>query len=350
MSGPYTLTVNLAYPGTPLFDSNGGQVPTGKTSLPGHMWFQVSDGRGDHSYGFQPQESGTFHGPGKAVDTDSKVYQNPGYSVTWEVTAEQYQRLREYGEDALDGDKWSHFNGQYHAGTNNCVDFTWGALKHADLQRSRTVVDYLQGELRQEQHQIEEHFDGRLKVMPNREALRTLVPPVPGSPLNQERENPPPERSWRQRLLTENDTPDTAQPEPERQAAQPMPSPLSPVSQTLLHDARREVQGVAQQHGLAWEQGLENTVWSLAAAARQQGFSRIEMSHVEAGQIRIGQMDHGQLRVTEVNARQAANTDAGQSAQALGAADQQAQALEREQQAQQALNAHTPARSGPVLA
>jgi len=92
---------------------------------------------------------------------------------------------------------------------------------------------------------------------------------------------------------------------------------LSPTSQTLLHDARHEVQSVAQQHGLAWDQGLENTVWSLAAAARQHGMSRIEMTHVQAGQIRIGQMDHGQLRVTEVDAHRAANTAPESSSQAL---------------------------------
>jgi len=346
MSGPYTVTVKLAYPGTPLFDDNTGQIPTGETSQAGHMWYSISDGQTSTSYGFRPLEAGAIQGPGEGVDTDDKVYQNPGYTRALEITAEPYERLREYGEDAVRGDSWRYFNGRYHGVANSCIDFTWGALRHAGLQQSRTAVDYFQGELREEVHGVPNAYDGSLKVMPNRDALRKLVPPVPGSDLNQERENPPPERTFRQRLFTENDAMDGHQAEAAREAGTQREPQFSPIAQTLLHDARREVQGLAQQHGLAWDQGLENAVWSLAAAARGAGLSRIEMSHVESGQIRLGQMDHGQLRVTEVDAHRAANTAPEQSAQTLSAADQQAQAhaLERDQ------NAHTHARSGPVLA
>jgi len=129
-------------------------------------------------------------------------------------------------------------------------------------------------------------------------------------------------------------------------AGAPIPGSLSATAQTLLQDARREVQGVAGQHGLAWDQGLENTVWSLAAAARQHGMSRIEMSHVQAGQIRIGQMDHGQLRVTEVDAHRAANTNTETSGHRLAHIDH----AERQVHTRD-LSAAEPVlhRSGPAL-
>jgi hypothetical protein len=98
--------------------------------------------------------------------------------------------------------------------------------------------------------------------------------------------------------------------------------------------------------GEASERGKTQAIDAPMGAGGSAGLDRIEMIHVESGQIRLGQMDHGQLRVTEVDAHRAANTAPEQSAQTLSAADQQAQAhaLEHDQ------NAHTHARSGPVLA
>ncbi len=205
MSGTYKLTVYTALPGTPILDRYGN--PQG-TSAAGHMWYSISDGKSDQSYGFAPKEHGASSGPGKGYDTDTQVYQNPAYSRTMEVSEQQYTKLKQFGEAALKED-WRYFKGDYNFATNSCVDFTWGALKHADLQIHRPAVKVRDGTVVTPEYQgpIESLFEGRNKPGHNKVDIQQIVAPVPGSPLNSEKTNPPPkDRSLLQHLLlSEND-------------------------------------------------------------------------------------------------------------------------------------------------
>lgn len=203
MPGPYTVTIYTALPGTPLMEE-GKQVGT---SAAGHMWYQVSDGEVRKSYGFAPREHGATSGPGKGYDTDTSAYQNPVYARTMEITPEQYGKLKEFGSAALKED-WRYFKGEYNGASNSCVDFTWGALKHADFQIHRPPVAVRDGTVVTPEYRgpIETRFEGRLKPGHNKVDIQQIVEPVPGSRLNSEQSNPPPkDRTFLQYLLSEND-------------------------------------------------------------------------------------------------------------------------------------------------
>lgn len=204
MAGPYSLTIYTALPGTPLVDMEG--KPDG-TSAAGHMWYSLSDGKSENSYGFAPREHGASSGPGKGFDTDTKAYQNPAYSRTLEITPEQYAKLKQFGQAGLDQD-WRYFKGEYNGVSNSCVDFTWGALKHAGFEIHRPQVAVHDGTVVTPEYRgpIESHFDGRLKPGHNKVDIQQIVEPVPGSPINTEKSNPPPkERSLLQHLLSDNE-------------------------------------------------------------------------------------------------------------------------------------------------
>ena len=203
MAGPYSLTIYTALPGTPLVDMEG--KPDG-TSAAGHMWYSLSDGKAENSYGFAPREHGASSGPGKGFDTDTKAYQNPAYSRTLEITPEQYAKLKQFGQAGLDQD-WRFFKGEYNGASNSCVDFTWGALKHAGFEIHRPQVAVHDGTVVTPEYRgpIESHFDGRLKPGHNKVDIQQIVAPVPGSPMNTETTNPPPkDRSLLQHLLSDN--------------------------------------------------------------------------------------------------------------------------------------------------
>ena len=215
MPGPYSVTIYTAMPGTPLVDGQGR--PDG-SSAAGHMWYQVSDGAVRNSYGFAPKEHGAASGPGKGYRSDTDAYQHPVYSRTLEITPEQYNMLKQFGEAAVD-EQWKYFKGGYNGATNSCVDFTWGALKHADFSIHRPEVTAHDGTVVTPERTgpIEHHFEGQLQPARNRQDIRQLVDPVPGSPLNTERSNPPPDRTLMQRLISENETGSPAQRETAQQ-------------------------------------------------------------------------------------------------------------------------------------
>ncbi len=203
MAGPYQITIYTALPGTPLVDEQGR--PDG-TSAAGHMWYQVSDGDARNSYGFAPKEHGASSGPGLGYRSDTQAYGAPRYSRTTEITAEQYAKLKQFGEAAVNGD-WRYFKGEYNGATNSCVDFTWGALKHAGFEIHRPEVSAHDGTVVTPEYRgpIESYFDGRLKPGHNKADIQQIVAPVPDSPMNAERTNPPPkDRSLLQHLLSDN--------------------------------------------------------------------------------------------------------------------------------------------------
>ncbi|MGS5089894.1 XVIPCD domain-containing protein [Hydrogenophaga sp. A37] len=92
---------------------------------------------------------------------------------------------------------------------------------------------------------------------------------------------------------------------------------LSPASRRLLADSREQVQRLATEHGLPWNQGLENTAWALARSAQEAGLSRITHLKADGNSVRFAQHDGQTLREGRIDAAAAANTPAGQSQQAM---------------------------------
>ncbi|RMH92899.1 hypothetical protein EBB59_08055 [Lysobacter pythonis] len=186
----YTVTIYLAAPGTPI---KQGEEET--RSRAGHMYYMINDGKTEKAYGFSPIESGAS-GPGHVVENEHLKYQNPAYSRTIQITAQQYEKFKEYGETGARGDE-TYFNLEYGGLRNSCIDFTWGALNHAGLHTTRQSL------LNRTPRPVTD-FEGDVKVLDNKEHLQRIPAPFPDSKLNQETENPLPERDWLQRQLTEN--------------------------------------------------------------------------------------------------------------------------------------------------
>lgn len=109
-----------------------------------------------------------------------------------------------------------------------------------------------------------------------------------------------------------------AQREPRKGAALD-PAALPEPTRRLLDDSRGHVQRLAGQHGLPWDQGMENTVHAVALGAREAGLSRITHLRADGGQIRVAEFDGLGLKEGAVDARQAANRPADESLQRLAA-------------------------------
>lgn len=135
----YTLTVNLAVSGTP--ESNG------QTSPFGHMWYSISNGSSNSSYGFVPVAAGTplsqnpiahIDGQGAVETNDNANYLGTGYTQTIQITQSQYNTLQAFGQAAIsaqnsgqqviNGANGVSFSLYYNAFNNSCVNFTWAAL------------------------------------------------------------------------------------------------------------------------------------------------------------------------------------------------------------------------------
>lgn len=92
-----------------------------------------------------------------------------------------------------------------------------------------------------------------------------------------------------------------------RQGAALDPASLPSDAQQLLNDSRQQVQQLATRHGLPWDQGMENTVYAVALAAREAGFVRITHLTAGAGGILMAEHDGQLLKEARLDARQAAN-------------------------------------------
>lgn len=198
----YTVTIYIAYPGTPLNEREG--VPSldkGKrvVSFAGHMWFHIDRiynettvRREDDSiaFGFAPIEEGPF-GDGKITNEDTVHYENPHYRRIIEISEKQHQQLLNYGKSAQKGTN-PDFSLFYIGSSNSCIDFTWKSLRSAsllpdpiecgmfDLRRehcdSRVVID----------HKRNGTFEGMMLVGNNIIHVRSIKAPYPHSELNRE--------------------------------------------------------------------------------------------------------------------------------------------------------------------
>jgi hypothetical protein len=244
----YTVTVYAAAPGTPL-----PRNAKGATSIPGHMYYATQVNGGEpQSYGFAPVKPGSIDGPGGISLDDVKDYANPLYSRTMEISKEQYDKLNDYGRHA----KENGFDMYYRDARNNCVDFTWSALNHADIKR--TEVD-------NEHRSVEKTGPGALRPSHNVNALKSIKNPTPNSELNAEHSNPmPKDRSMLQMLLSEEN--------------RGMDDPQHP-GHDMFRQAYTGVESLNAKHGVAASDRDKNFAASIAAGAKAQGLDRVD--HVQ---------------------------------------------------------------------
>ncbi|CDH00521.1 hypothetical protein KKJ09_11065 [Xenorhabdus bovienii] len=200
----FTVTIYAAHPGTPLNNDDGTpHIEKDKrvTSAAGHMWYKISDGNVNDSYGFAPIESGIL-GDGRVTKEDTIHYENPRYSRTLEITEEHYNKLKEYGELAKTGSN-PDFNLYYNGGMNSCIDFTWKALRSAGLIPEITWNDFTEFN---KINKVFKKFDGDVKVDNNIPHIKSIPAPFPDSELNKQHYNKPPKKTLQQILLTQTNS------------------------------------------------------------------------------------------------------------------------------------------------
>lgn len=126
----YTLTVHISPEGT-LRHQNG------ERSKYGHMFYTLHDGSSStlKSYGFAPDgEKGILDGASKIgrsyIDDYDNYDRNATKSYTIEITKEQYEKLKDYGNHP---GKYG-FKRDYSAPFNSCVDFVFKAIEVGGLK------------------------------------------------------------------------------------------------------------------------------------------------------------------------------------------------------------------------
>ena len=214
MSEPkYVLTVYIAAPNTLLFDGNGRPLEKNgeiQYSLPGHVFYSISND-GDktrQSYGFEPKPSGMMK-PGHKAENDHLKYRNPAYERRIEITKEQYEALKNFGDNP-DGHGFS--TARYNAFNHSCIDFVHTALRYAKVHDAKIAhIDRVNSSPRLVS------TDGYVKVLPNKIFFNEIKEPFPNSELNRKIERELPEApNWRRAIsgwfLSQEDNPERALP------------------------------------------------------------------------------------------------------------------------------------------
>ncbi|MEZ7911239.1 MAG: hypothetical protein QMB55_05390 [Propionivibrio sp.] len=117
----YTVTIKIAGKGT--------LTSEGSSSF-GHMWISLSDGSGGAplSYGFGPVKDDKWWnnalGPGQRYKNDDEYYKATDFSQTIEISKEQYDAMKSFGENPFGPE----FSNVYNGLSNSCIDFVWKAL------------------------------------------------------------------------------------------------------------------------------------------------------------------------------------------------------------------------------
>ena len=221
-------------------------------------------------------------GQGKPQFEDINTYLNPAYTRTLEITEEQYGKLRDFGRNP----EAFGFDLYYKDARNNCVDFTWAGLNHAGLQRTDsfdlantlTFVAPAAGLIAQQVPDIRQRSDRAVddkesfRPMRNIEAVDSIAPPFPDSPLNKTERNPIPEQNWKQKALAEADG-------PARDARDPHHR-----DHGLDQNIRTAVARTEQEHGRPWDSNSEALCGLLMVAACKAGFTEKDSLSVQLSQ------------------------------------------------------------------
>ncbi|SDG99741.1 MULTISPECIES: XVIPCD domain-containing protein [Rhodanobacteraceae] len=242
----YTVTVYAAAPGTPLTQ----EKEPGATSTPGHMYYTTQkNGEEPQSYGFAPVKHGSMDGPGRVVRDDVANYKDPLYSRTMEVSKDQYDKLNDYGNRP----KENGFDTYYKDARNNCVDFTWSALNHANIKRT---------EIGKDKQSVEKDGPDALRPSHNVDGLKSIKDPVPGSSLNSQHSNPMPKnQSLLQWMLSEE--------------KRGIDDPLHP-GNGMYRQAYSGVDSLNAKHGVESSDRDKDFAASIAAGAKAQGLDRVD--------------------------------------------------------------------------
>lgn len=204
----YTLTIFVAAPGTPLLKDGQVQHQNGKlvTSDPGHIFYGISadGGKTVQAYGFAPVSRDklsllSFDMRGNVQKNEHKVYQNPVYARTMEITEQQFKTLESFGKSPQ---SYGFNKDIYNWMDNSCVDFTYTALTKSGIYQGREITYRKEGV---EIGTVRSPFEGTVKVLPNIREFEKISNQVPNSNLNKTQRNPMPERSFVQNLMVENE-------------------------------------------------------------------------------------------------------------------------------------------------
>ncbi|WP_152680369.1 XVIPCD domain-containing protein [Chromobacterium subtsugae] len=294
---PYTVSIYVAAPGTEVLGAKRGDPSS--TSTAGHAWYQISDGKQKSDYGFAPKEHGQFSGPGVVSHGDTGKYVNPYYVRTIEVSKEQYERLKEYGEAGMKG-TGKFFDTNYNAADNSCVDFTWKGLNHAGLHFQEPGRNGMRAN---------PLYEGSNKPINNVHDFDTIPAPFPHSQLNSRQTHPMPEkRSFLQHLLSENDA---LSPEKQKFATQ--------TAQAVEALQRREPKLAALQPGQ-----IDNLSASLAHSGWKNGMAKADgavLNAADPGKATLIGRDGGQkIQHASVEVDSATRQPAAASLASLAAA------------------------------
>lgn len=283
MTDKYLLNIYIAAPGTPLKEDG--------TSLPGHMYYGLQHGNEAFSFGLAPAKHGEMNGPGKVYTDDVSNYQNPRYMRTLEVSKEQYDKLKEFGQDPSK----AGFDTYYKDARNNCVDFTWGALNYAAIHKTDPkIIGYDRAPIYSAHERVPSvRHEGSLKPLHNIDDVQSIQAPIPNSALNKEHFNPMPARNWKQKLLSDNEIENPDQQHP------------------LVKQAMSGVEKLPND-SFKTQQERQNAGAALGAKAAVEGFTHID--HVLQGADRKnifavqGALNDPAHQRTHVNSEVAANT------------------------------------------
>lgn len=255
----YTVTIHAAAPGTPRKGMRAGQRIDLDDSQVGHMYLSLDrtnsfDEAGNKkeplSYGFTRELASDGSSSGIVDLNDVRIYQNPRFERTIEISKEQYDKIIEFAKAP---EKHGFDKDNYNLVTNACTDFAWGALNHAGL---RPVG--LAGEIR--------NYEGSIKVLDNIPAINAIPQQVKDSDLDKVKWNDMPTQTFGQWWISQNGE--------RTQGAYPLndtPADPSHADHARLNQLHQQV---AATGAFGADQG--NISASLLALSKEQQFARVD--------------------------------------------------------------------------
>ncbi|AWH31787.1 MULTISPECIES: XVIPCD domain-containing protein [Stenotrophomonas] len=255
----YTVTIHAAAPGTPRHGKREGHEIVLNDSQVGHMYFSLDrpgalDEEGKKlaplSFGLTRDVGADGSSHGKVELHDVRIYQNPRFERTIEISKEQYEKLKQFGESPA---KHGFDMDNYNLITNACSDFTWNALNHAGLHPVGAA-----GPIK--------NYEGSIKVLDNIPAINAIPQQIKGSELDAVKWNEMPKQSFGQWWISQHGEP--------AQNANPLdgtPADPSHADHARLNQLHTQVAATG-----AFGDELGNVSASLLALSHQNGFARVD--------------------------------------------------------------------------
>lgn len=189
----------------------------------------------------------------KVTDEDLGDYINPMYSRTIEISKEQYERLKDFGDNpqkyGFDAENWGMFS-------NSCVDFTWSALNAAGLHATMQLPFDKSVPLKR--------YDGEIRVPDNVRPVESIQAPFPDSTMNRETRHPRPEANIFQKFFLGHIDNGTLTPSIAAQAS------------PMLGQCLDGVQKLDASLGRTPDAGSTRMACSLANLAHDNGLQRVD--------------------------------------------------------------------------